>query len=1062
MELEQKEVCETDKDENCGKAAGERRESIASTIEDDGEDNESLINASKSVMRKRIRILESELASLGVDVDEVKQKSRDEFVSESASPGAESRSTYSRLSHFDFAKMSQGVVREQTFVIKSQETVLKEVRRRRFTLEQERRLSRRLSDDFEEEKFDDDESLPESRRNTEPGAFPAKETDIATPRRRLAEALQFAEKQVPVTQLPRGGVYVQTSKGPIQFGIPPETIKDPMNLGLEVPKFYIVPRERFNLKLGINMCEVEFPAYFNFFIKQSCLHLVLTEEEEKLVRKVIDETLEGPSSKHLYVDHEYPKSSPNSGRYSFIGRPDHVKEINYFKEPRNGRRIATDTVVTFVNFKSTEDEEFFATLSETAREVALKAKDVPFVGITKDVRVAVLGNGLEIVDCLFEYILIDDGEVIAQLDDFLTSWVPLVPKTPGAIPEHIIEPPLFGVTVLGSSHGFDPQESTSGFVLWLHKQGIMVDPPPNATEHLLEAGIIPSMITGIILTHCHADHDAGAFQKILKENKISLITTQTIFESFIRKYSLISGFAENFLNQLFEPKIVKIGEDFNFCGSTLKFFYSLHALPCIGFEARVADKTFAYSADTFYDPEGINDLCARGYLSEARRDALLDFPWDCDVIFHEAGIPPIHTPLSALENLPDHVKEKLHIIHIAEDKAAGSFLKRAVSGVENTIRIETRDHEFEDPAAILRLLHTTDIFRHFTIAQASELLQLCTVQRYDAGEAVCRRGDVGEHFYIVLSGYCGVEFHSKEAEKGKDLHEGQLPGSKMGETIVLSRSSSMSLMQTKMLKGLGGSGRSLSGATSQQLMTLKNGRIYGPADYLGEMALLSETRTRSADIIALTELRLIKLEMHAFRYILDISPGLEHRLERLSQIRCSHSWKAIGSNSKLCGLSSTQRAQLQSTLNVAKFQAGTKLWTKGAPAPNAFLLASGQLEFLEMKDEQDLPFQCGAFFCNIASMMSLHQAKLQGIDISNIVQKNRPSQIATGRTTGTAINKTPSKKGSISIAGIVDSKVSLVAKTDVNLYVIEFEEILDFLDQNPGIFINLIDSVVME
>lgn len=39
-------------------------------------------------------------------------------------------------------------------------------------------------------------------------------------------------------------------------------------------------------------------------------------------------------------------------------------------------------------------------------------------------------------------------------------------------------PPYFGVTVLGSSHGFDTVGSTSGYILWINQRGIMVDPPP--------------------------------------------------------------------------------------------------------------------------------------------------------------------------------------------------------------------------------------------------------------------------------------------------------------------------------------------------------------------------------------------------------------------------------------------------------------------------------------------------------------------------------------------------------------------------------------------------------
>lgn len=30
------------------------------------------------------------------------------------------------------------------------------------------------------------------------------------------------------------------------------------------------------------------------------------------------------------------------------------------------------------------------------------------------------------------------------------------------------EPPIFGVTVLGSSHGFDPKGNTSGYIIWIN------------------------------------------------------------------------------------------------------------------------------------------------------------------------------------------------------------------------------------------------------------------------------------------------------------------------------------------------------------------------------------------------------------------------------------------------------------------------------------------------------------------------------------------------------------------------------------------------------------------
>ncbi len=50
----------------------------------------------------------------------------------------------------------------------------------------------------------------------------------------------------------------------------------------------------------------------------------------------------------------------------------------------------------------------------------------------------------------------------------------------------------------------------------------MVDPPPFSTHLLKKNGIPQNMIEWIIITHCHADHDAGAFQKILESSKVEV------------------------------------------------------------------------------------------------------------------------------------------------------------------------------------------------------------------------------------------------------------------------------------------------------------------------------------------------------------------------------------------------------------------------------------------------------------------------------------------------------------------------------------------------------------
>lgn len=72
-----------------------------------------------------------------------------------------------------------------------------------------------------------------------------------------------------VLRLPRGGIVVTTAKGiSIQFGIPPETIKDCFRQNVPVPQIFCLPKELFDRVHGVNVAEAEFPAYFNFFVLQ--------------------------------------------------------------------------------------------------------------------------------------------------------------------------------------------------------------------------------------------------------------------------------------------------------------------------------------------------------------------------------------------------------------------------------------------------------------------------------------------------------------------------------------------------------------------------------------------------------------------------------------------------------------------------------------------------------------------------------------------------------------------------------------------------------------------------
>lgn len=112
--------------------------------------------------------------------------------------------------------------------------------------------------------------------------------------------------------------------------------------------------------------------------------------------------------------------------------------------------------------------------------------------------------------------------------------------------------------------------------------------------------------------HCHADHDAGTFQKILEEGKVVVITSEVVMNSFITKYSAISGLEESFLRKLFVFRPAQIGQKIAVYGGHLEFFYSLHSIPCVGFAAYCNGKSMVYSGDSFNDHAGIEKFYEMG------------------------------------------------------------------------------------------------------------------------------------------------------------------------------------------------------------------------------------------------------------------------------------------------------------------------------------------------------------------------------------------------------------------------------------------------------------------
>lgn len=712
-----------------------------------------------------------------------------------------------------------------------------------------------------------------------------------------------------IIYLPRGGTYVHTKAGNIQFGIPPESIKDIMQMGLDLPTHYVLPNHRFSLDKGLSMAEFEFPAYFNFFIKRRKIILICQKAVEPLIRTVFTETLLGPQS--LEWPERFSDDVPRSAY------PDLLKELSYFrKNPFNrSEDLSVDALLSFVHF-----ENNVATIELDGVKVEVKDEGEVF---------AVVEDGMVVCKTLTEVFPNDIG---ANSEDEMSdtteyhvrspthlqdsfSLSPTAPSnedhvfghTPRGHSVSYFEPPYFGVTMLGNSDGFDAKGSTTGFVLWLNQRGIMVDPPPYSGAVLKRHGIHPRLINGMIVTHCHADHDAGAFQKILEAGRVTLYTTRVICNSFLRKYSALSGVASDFLQKLFHFCPCVVGEKIFVKGGYLKFFYSLHTIPCVGFEAHHNGKSMIYSGDTLNDPVAIRQMHKDGFLSQGRRDKLLNFPFDKhDVILHESGVPPVHTPLSTFEPLSPEIKEKLYIVH-KNSTTIPPPLKSALVGPKNTITISNIKPPNFDASECLELMCNIEIFKTIPIQRATELVQSAQVQELCDGQVLWKKGDPSDHFYVIALGVVAI----------------------------------------------------LDPKTQAPLRTFTTG------DSLGAQGMALGTK-REAMVRAMTHCKILKLDKASFDF-LTRGTDIKEQIAKLSNAQLSKAWAVMQENRVLDDLTPAAKASLLTVLEHKSYPKGHVLWAPGDLSDFAILIKEGNCVFAEATGM--LPFSRGAFVCETQALL---------------------------------------------------------------------------------------------
>ena len=410
---------------------------------------------------------------------------------------------------------------------------------------------------------------------------------ICDPEQKALKVRRMARLQM--TQILEGSIRVEgTAAGDILFGVPLEVVKRFFQLGLPVPSILVKPD--ISLFRGIPQFAVEYPLYYNLFVLKNFgddkrLQLVCRQEDQTAISEALRHTLLGPN-KEEYQDHG----------------------VN----PRVAQQLVRES-------------EYFCLKSP--EEVVLQIPDLVLFHTFNEQQQVELPGGVVIQRLGDNSFLVIDpyaGELTVDL-----NFDQQAPPLPIYDPQIVDEAPTFGFRVLGSLSGFDPKGYTTGYLLYVNGVPVLVDGPAWLDDHLLSWGIAHNDIYAHVVTHCHDDHAGSFVSTVMRQKKILLLTTREIAESLIIKIrGAVDDLTEDDIRKFIDFHYVDAGidaalEPIRLLGADWRFYYSVHSIPCIGFDVSIGGKTLFISGDSA-SLSRIHTMRDEGILSQARHDFAIE------------------------------------------------------------------------------------------------------------------------------------------------------------------------------------------------------------------------------------------------------------------------------------------------------------------------------------------------------------------------------------------------------------------------------------------------------
>ena len=240
-----------------------------------------------------------------------------------------------------------------------------------------------------------------------------------------------------------------------------------------------------------------------------------------------------------------------------------------------------------------------------------------------------------------------------------------------------------------------------------------------------------------------------------------MLTSRPIFDSFLRKAEAVSHVEKDCIKNLVNLVNLQPGKEMPVPGidrTYITFDYSFHSIPSGRFKLRYQslngkEVTIGFSGDTRFDKKLVNKVYKDGIITAERRDQILGFLWDCDVIIHEAGGGLLHTRVEELLKLPAVKRRKMILTHADLKTRQTKGLRFGYEGETFILLSIKHPPSVQD---FLPIIKKTGLFSKLTSKEFKFLLKTVAIEAFSNGQYIFKQGDTGNKFYIILSGFAEV------------------------------------------------------------------------------------------------------------------------------------------------------------------------------------------------------------------------------------------------------------------------------------------------------------------